>query len=185
MVAPRFLAIFAFLLILPSFATAAHNRDHQLESLFAQLGQAPTSVVAGPIEAAIWERWLKSGDVEADGLMSVGVSAMEQGDFRTALSVFDQLVAIAPNFAEAWNKRATVYFVMGNFDASVSDIIETLVLEPRHFGALSGLGMIYSALGDSDRAVLAFEKALGIHPHLPGARAYIAEAHHRQKGRGI
>ena len=79
------------------------------------------------------------------------------------------MVVIAPDFAEGWNKRATVHYLMGNYDKSLSDVAKTLALEPRHFGALSGRGLIYIELEDEKRALEAFEEALAIHPNLVSA----------------
>jgi tetratricopeptide (TPR) repeat protein len=90
-----------------------------------------------------------------------------------ALEYFDRLVEHAPGFAEGWNKRATVYYLMENYEASVLDIERTLELEPRHFGALSGLGMIYDAIGEPAAALRSFEAAVAINPHLDGARQRI------------
>ena len=107
--------------------------------------------------------------------MEDGVAAMSRRDYRRALSRFEQMVAIAPDFAEGWNKRATVHYLMGNYSASLGDIVRTLELEPRHFGALSGRGLVYVALEDEQRALEAFEQALAIHPNLVSA-AVNAEA---------
>ena len=95
------------------------------------------------------------------------------------------MVRAAPDFAEAWNKRATVHYLMGNFEASVADIRRTLALEPRHFGALSGMGLIYDAIGNQTAAMKVWEKALEIHPHLPGMKARIQELRAKAKGRAL
>lgn len=95
------------------------------------------------------------------------IAAMNGGDPNAALAAFDALVEAAPDFAEAWNKRATVYWLMGDHDRSAKDIAATLALEPRHFGALSGLAMIHEAHGRAFEAMEALEQVRGIHPHLP------------------
>jgi tetratricopeptide (TPR) repeat protein len=94
-------------------------------------------------------------------------------------------VRLDPNFAEGWNKRATVYYMMGDFDASVADIQKTLTLEPRHFGALSGLGLIYDALDKPAAAVKVWQKALEINPHMQSIRHRIEEIQAEEKGKGI
>lgn len=107
---------------------------------------------------------------------------MASGDHETALDAFDDLVATAPNFAEAWNKRATVYYLMGRLDESVTDIQQTLELEPRHFGALSGLALIYDAVDQPEAAIRSLEAALEINPHLHGSRARIDQLREKLKG---
>ena len=102
--------------------------------------------------------------------MRTGIDAMRRGDHRAALKAFDRVVAIAPDFAEAWNKRATVHYLVGNLDQSLDDIATTLNLEPRHFGALSGRGLVYVKLNDLERALVSFEAALAVSPQMVGPR---------------
>lgn len=172
-------------LAVPCGASAAAPHERELNALFDLLKKAETTTEAETIEGAIWTAWMHSGDVEADSLMAAGVTAMEAGELDAALTVFDELVRAAPDFAEAWNKRATVYYMMGDFAASVADIQRTLALEPRHFGALSGLGLIYADIGRDQAALRAFKAALQIHPHLPGASAYIDAMREKTVGRAI
>ena len=101
--------------------------------------------------------------------MAIGIAAINGGDYRRSLFYFDRMVRAAPDFAEAWNKRATVHYLMGNFDASVADIRRTLALEPRHFGALSGRGLVFIEMDEEELALDSFDAALAIHPNLPGA----------------
>jgi tetratricopeptide (TPR) repeat protein len=98
---------------------------------------------------------------------------MAAEQLAVALDYFNRMVELAPDFAEAWNKRATVYYLMENYRASVLDIERTLELEPRHFGALSGLGMIYDAIDEPAAALRSFEAAVAINPHLDGPRQRI------------
>src|SRR5690606_683806 len=105
------------------------------------------------------------------GLMRDGIAAMTRGDYTHALAKFDQMVIIAPGFAEGWNKRATVHYLLGNDARSLADIAKALALEPRHFGALAGRGLVYVRLKDERRALEAFEEALAIHPNLASAAA--------------
>lgn len=148
---------------------AADQNDPRLETLFAQLKAAPDARLAHEVEAAIWGIWSHSDDQVIGLLMSQGLGAMQRRDYRAALGKFDQIVKIAPGFAEGWNKRATVHYLLGNYDQSLSDIEKTLTLEPRHFGALSGRGLVLLELEDQSGALEAFEAALEIHPKLPGA----------------
>ena len=102
-----------------------------------------------------------------------GLQAMAEDDEDQAVAAFNEIVEQKPDFAEGWNKRATAYFIMGDFDASVADIERTLQLEPHHFGALSGLGQIYLALDNKTAALKAFEAALAINPHLTSVKAAV------------
>ena len=166
-------------------AAAKHHAEEKLDELFAELQLVATPEEAEPIEEAIWDLWLETGDVELDSLMLFGITAIEVGDLPRALATFDQVIAAAPDYAEAWNKRATAHYLMGNFEASVADIAKTLTLEPRHFGALSGLGLIYVSIGKDEAALKAFEQALAIDPHLEGIEDLVAKVRLRLEGRGI
>jgi len=149
-------------------AALADQSDGRLDGLFARL-QAAGPAEALRVEGEIWQIWTQSEDGAVRGLMGDGLAAMQRGDYRHALAKFDQMVVIAPGFAEGWNKRATVHYLLGHYGQSLSDIAKTLELEPRHFGALSGRGLVYVKLEDERRALDAFEAALAVHPHLIGA----------------
>jgi tetratricopeptide (TPR) repeat protein len=151
----------------------ADQNDPRLEGLFWRLKEVSSSSEARRIEAEIWQIWLEGENEDANLLMGQGVLYMARRELSQALLAFEALVQQAPRFAEGWNKRATVNFLIGNYDASVRDIERTLVLEPRHFGALSGLGQIYLALGRKEAALKAFEAALAINPHLSGIRSTV------------
>ncbi len=118
-------------------------------------------------------------------LMGQGIRLMRQGEHDDALAKFDAIVELAPDFAEGWNKRATVYYMIGDYDASVIDIVKTLELEPRHFGALSGLGLIYDAIDKPAGALKAYRRALAVHPNLGHARRRIEELKKILKDRAI
>ncbi len=149
----------------------ADQTDPRLGDLFARLKEVSAPAEADPIESQIWAIWLETSDQTAGLLLQTGIDAMSRGDGRAALEAFDRLVAIAPDFAEGWNKRATVHYLVGNLDQSLDDIATTLNLEPRHFGALSGLGLVYIKLDDLERALVAFEAALAVSPQMIGPRA--------------
>jgi tetratricopeptide (TPR) repeat protein len=150
---------------------AADQNDGRLAGLFDQLQGAAGRTEATATEAAIWHIWVEHDDRAVALLMQKGVAAMNRGDRRGALGDFDQIVQIAPDFAEGWNKRATVRYLLGQFRESLDDIERTLALEPRHFGALAGRGLVYFALDDLPRALESFEAALAVNPHMPGVRS--------------
>src|SRR3546814_18294378 len=118
-----------------------------------RLLEAPVPGEAQQIEGEIWHIWMQSDDGAINGLMRDGVAALSRRDYSHALAKFDQMVVIAPGFAEGWNKRATVHYLLGNYGESLADIAETLALEPRHFGALSGRGLVYLRLRSEERRV--------------------------------
>lgn len=148
---------------------AADQDDPRLEALFARLKAAPDARAAQEVEASIWHVWIQSDDEVIGMLMAQGLAAMSRQDLRAALGKFDQIVKIAPAFAEGWNKRATVHYLLGNYPESLHDIERTLNLEPRHFGALSGRGLVLLELDEPAGALESFESALKVHPKLPGA----------------
>ncbi len=164
---------------------AAAQDDARLDALFAKLKSTTDVSEAQAIEQVIWRVWLVSGDDKVDTIMALGLRAMAFSDHAAALGAFDQIVRLAPGFAEGWNKRATVRYLLGDYAASAADIERTLALEPRHFGALSGLGLVRLAQGDEAAALEAFEAALEVHPHLAGADTHIKELRERVKGKRI
>lgn len=154
--------------------------EAMLDTLFAKLQTATDPMAIQSLEAAIWEQWVLAPEGPKRELMMRGIAEMQQRQFRQSIETFTQLIAAAPDLSEAWNKRATAYWLMGNFKASLSDICETLKREPRHFGAYSGLGMIRAEQGEYGRAVAAFELARRYNPHIPG----IADEIERMKALG-
>ncbi len=153
---------------LPAYAD---QTDARLEALFGDLLAAPAAGQAAPVENKIWTIWHETPDKAAAELLASGIERMATGDFTGALKAFDQVVVQAPDFAEGWNKRATVHYLMNNFQQSLDDIAKTLELEPRHFGALSGRGLVYIKLDDLHNALTAFEQVLKVHPQMHGPRA--------------
>ena len=168
---------------MPTSAPSARQDDERLNSLFTQLKSAPERE-ARLIEAAIWTIWFESGDEKIDRLLAHGNEAMTRGRFPEALVQFNAVVELDPKLAEGWNRRATLLYLMGDFTGSLTDIDRTLVLEPRHFGALSGLGLIRSQLEEYDAAIQAFERAIAINPHLTGGKDNLRELR-RKLGRDI
>jgi tetratricopeptide (TPR) repeat protein len=150
-------------------AKAAH-----LNELFAKL-KAANKDDGRAIERQIVGEWFVSGDPETDQIMIAVVFAMQRQAFNIALSYLDKVVVKNPTYVEGWNKRATIYYYMKDYERSLSDIEKTLALEPRHFGALAGLGMIMIDLGDKRKAITAFERALGVDPVLNNGAALIEQ----------
>jgi tetratricopeptide (TPR) repeat protein len=149
------------------FATAAPAQDGGLDRLFERLQDADPGE-AQRIEREIWTEWSKSGSPAMDLLLRRGRDAMEAGDLPAAIEHLTALTDSAPDFAEGWNARATAYFQAGLFGPSVADIARTLELNPRHFGALAGFGMILEATDRKAEALEVYRAALAIHPHLQG-----------------
>ena len=163
----------AMILVAAALAASTANaeqRDPRLDELFQRLAQTGNASEAQAIETAIWEIWVQHPDERSQRYMTAGIRQMSDGQLHEALITFGRLIEMAPGFAEAWNKRATIGYLLNDYDASARDIAETLKLEPRHFGALSGLGLVNVALGRAQAAIHAFEMALAHHPHLAGAR---------------
>ena len=154
-------------------AARADQDDPRLDALFGELSAADSVESAGAIEAEIWTIWLEIEDTASARLLRQGSDAMARRLFPVAIHSFNRLIDRSPTFAEAWNKRATLHYLMGNDEASVRDIEQTLALEPRHFGALSGLGLIMLRNERPAAALRSFEAALDLHPHLPAARAHL------------
>ena len=164
---------------------AAAQDDARLEYLFSRLHGTADRTEAKAIEIVIWNIWTLHGDETVDGEMRRGIEAMSAGHLPAAVEAFDTVIALDPDHAEGWNKRATAYYYMGRFDDSVRDIGRTLALEPRHFGALSGLGMIFLDLGREHAALEVFERAQAIHPHLAAVNARIQALREKLNGKVI
>ena len=156
-----------------SSAAGADQTDPRLDGLFAQLAGNLSPAEARLIENQIWQIWYgyEGDNEEIDRWMAMGQVANRSGYLDLAHTFYTQIVEADPNFAEGWNRRATVNYLLGAHEESLADIDRTLALEPRHFGALAGQGLVYLALNEPERALAAFEAALAVNPHLPGARA--------------
>lgn len=145
-----------------------HGTD--LDALFQQLRAARTQEEAEMVEVTIRHVWSRSGRSGVDSLMNTAVEAIHTGDYDTAVQALDGVVGRAPDYVEGWNLRATVHYLRDEYGAAVADIERVLALEPRHFGALAGLGRIFLELDDKKAALAAFEMALSIHPRLAEVR---------------
>jgi len=153
----------------------AAQDDPRLNDLFAALKTAETMADVAGVEARIWHLWSLSNDAAVDRVLAGGVAAMNHRQFTAALTSFNMVIEMKPEFAEGWNKRATLYYLTGAYSRSIADVERTLALEPRHFGALSGLGLINMALDRPAEALAAFEAALAVHPFMPHARRMVKE----------
>ena len=123
-------------------------------------------LVRASAEQALWQVWSRSGDDEVDGLLALGIEQMSGREGDAAVETFSRVIARRPDFAEGWNKRATVHYLMGAYAKSLADCDEVLKRNPHHFGALSGYGMIYLQLDQPARALEYFERALAVNPNL-------------------
>ena len=121
-------------------------------------------------ELALWEVWSRSGNEDIDHLLRAGVSEMQHGLFDAAIDTFSDVIRRRPEFAEGWNKRATAYYLVGEYRKSAADCDEVLARNPSHFGALSGYGMIWLRLDEPARALERFEQALAVNPNLDSVR---------------
>jgi len=164
---------------------SATDKEVALDALLKELRSADDEKAASVIEEAVWQLWLHSGSDTVDLLMSRVIAAMKDENYSLALDLLDHIVEIKPGYAEAWNRRATVFFELHDFNRSLQDVQRTLSLEPRHFGALAGLGMILEELGQDEKALKAFRRALAIHPFLPAVRKEEKKLSEKIEGRGI
>ena len=160
----------------------ARQDDPHLKDLFAELKTATSSLEARVIETKVWKIWIENGDPRIDALMDRGMNAMSVDDTETALAAFTEVIRLDDSFAEGFNKRATVEFMRHDFAASVADIERTLALEPRHFGALAGLGQVYLAMNKKAAALKAFEAALAIDPRLENVQKTVTELKQQLEG---
>jgi tetratricopeptide (TPR) repeat protein len=161
------------------------DKTQNLDRLFAALKVAPDEESAKYIENRIWAIWLASSSDTANLLMGRVKTATDSKDFDLAIRLLNAIIDIRPDFTEAWNRRATVYYTKKDFGRALADIHEVLAREPRHFGALSGLGIILQELGDEKRALDAFRRALTIHPHLERVPELVKKLSEKIDGREI
>ena len=166
-------ALFLVAAALVAGSAAADQDNPALDDLFQALYEASARAEVRAVEAAIQRLWEDSGSDTADLLLSRGTAALNAGNYEAALQTLSAVVELAPEFAEGWNRRATLFFVMGRLDDSIADIERTLTLAPRHYGALAGLGQIYVIEDQPEDAVRAFRRALAANPHLTLARRFL------------
>ncbi len=162
-------------LSMPVFAEKMICRQMMvLDNLFTSLQELDDQGDVSRIVAEIWTRWsTHPSEQSITARLNRGVAMMNQGDYVHAEGLFSDIIAEDPNFAEAWNKRATLYYIQGKFAESRYDIAQTLIREPRHFGALSGLGLIELSSGNYEAALRAYEQAAEVNPHMTQANEMI------------
>jgi tetratricopeptide (TPR) repeat protein len=156
-----------------------------LDFLFEALKVAPDAESAKHIENRIWALWLASGSDTANLLMTRVKTAIDGKDPELALKLLDSIIELKPDYVEAWNRRATIYYMQKDYTRSMADIRQVLALEPRHFGAISGLGMIMQEFGDDKRALDAFRRAVQVYPHLQKIPDLIKTLTEKVEGRDI
>jgi tetratricopeptide (TPR) repeat protein len=161
------------------------DKTRGLDFLFGALKVAPDEASAKHVEARIWAQWLQTPSDTAALLMMRAKAAMDAQQTDVALKLLDALVKLRPDWVEAWNRRATLYYLKNDYGHSLQDIQQVLVREPRHFGALAGLGMIMQDLGDNRRALDAFRKALAINPHMDKVPELVKTLTEKVEGRDI
>jgi tetratricopeptide (TPR) repeat protein len=136
-------------------------------------------------EQALWTVWSRSGDARVDDLFTRGVSEMNAEHFREAIATFTRIIELKPDFAEGWNKRATSFYLTGDYRRSLADCDEVIKRNPQHFGALSGYGQIYLQLDRPDKALEYFRRALAVNPNLDGVQAMVEQLEKLQLKRSI
>ncbi|MBE0555314.1 MAG: tetratricopeptide repeat protein [Rhodobacteraceae bacterium] len=157
----------------------------KLDDLFSRLQATANTEEARRIEQEIWIEWSKSGSAAMDLLLERGRRALDEGQTQLAVEHFTALTDHAPDFAEGWNARATAYYSLGQFGPAISDIGRTLELNPRHYGALSGLAIIFEALGQPEKALEVYRKVLEIDPHAEGVPEAVTRLEEATLGQGI
>jgi len=193
------LAALALYVSLPAFAAdgttppAAEETEEatveatqsRLDKLFAELKRERNERAAERISGRISTEWFKSGSATIDLMMQWAQTAADKKEFDVALDFLDQVVTLSPTFPEGWNRRATVHFMMNNYAKSMADIDRTLKLEPRHFGALSGMAQILKNTGRKQLALDAYLRVLDIYPMMRSAQTEVANLSEELSGEGI
>jgi tetratricopeptide (TPR) repeat protein len=164
---------------------ARGDRTKNLDFLFEALKIAPDADSAKLVEGRIWALWLASGSDTADLLMTRAKTAADEKDANLAARLLDSVIELKPDYIEAWNRRATLHFANKDYGSSLADIRQVLAREPRHFGALTGLGVIMQELGEDKLALDAFRKALVVNPHLQKVPEFVKTLTEKVEGRDI
>ena len=157
----------------------------ELDRLFGQLAAAESPAEAALIENEIWREWSNSGSATIDLIMSRGLQALEAQEYAIALDMFSKAIEIEPDYAEAWNKRATLYYVINDYDAAIADVTQVLAREPRHWAALMGLAAMLDDLDRKEPALGAYRAAFEINPQLEDAKVAVERLTVEVEGRGI
>ncbi|WP_233355811.1 tetratricopeptide repeat protein [Henriciella litoralis] len=155
------------------------------DEMFEELKTAPTEEEATSVALDIWAAWMESGSAAADLVMERAVTAQSNGELELARELYDRVIAIQPDYAEVYNRRASLFLLEDNMPEALRDVNEALRLEPRHFGAWVGLGRVLEQLGAPDEALVAYQEALKIHPTLAPARDAKARIERANNGQGL
>jgi len=161
------------------------DRAERIDGLFAELRRARNEAAAQRVANRIWREWFRSGSATIDFLMQRADAAMKASSHEVALDILDQVVMLAPDYAEGWNRRATLHFMMEDYAKSMSDIERTLRLEPRHFGALGGMAQILKDTGSKQLALEAYTRVLDVYPMMRSAQSEVGELAEELAGQGI
>ena len=161
------------------------DRARNIDFLFDALKAAPDAEIAKQVESRIWAIWVASGSDTADLLMSRVKAAIEGKDARLAIQLLGSIIEIKPDYIEAWNRRATLFFALKDYGRAMADIREVLNREPRHFGALAGLGMILEEVGEDKQALDAYRNALAVNPHMQKIPEHVKALAEKVEGRDI
>jgi len=164
---------------------AGADKTRGLDFLFGALKAAPDEASAKHVEARIWAIWLQTPSDTTALLMTRAKAAIDAQNIDVAIKLLDAVVKLNPNYIEGWNRRATLYYLKNDYARSIQDIEQVLAREPRHFGALAGLGMIMQDLGDEKRALDAFRRALAVNPHLEKVPELVKTLSEKVEGRDI
>lgn len=179
-----FLAATLIFLSVMAGVSLAQTRSEKLDALFTQLLNPPEGDWES-VEQDIQKIWSESGSDAMDLLLERGRRAMADGDLAKAVEHFTALTDHAPDFAEGWNARATAFFLMEEYGLSIADIQMTLKLNPRHFGALAGLGMIFETLDQPESALKAYRAAKAVHPFRPDLEEAIKRLQEKTQGTSL
>jgi tetratricopeptide (TPR) repeat protein len=161
------------------------DRTQNLDFLFGALKVAPDDTTATAIEERIWAQWVVSRSDTTNLLMSRVRSAIEKQDTALAIKLLDAVIKIKPDYIEAWNRRAMLYYTEKDFGRAIADIHEVLKREPRHFGALAGLGLIMQDIGDDKQALEVYRRALAVYPRLKRIPDVVKTLQEKVEGRDI
>jgi tetratricopeptide (TPR) repeat protein len=164
---------------------ARGDRTKNLDFLFEALKAAPDADAAKLVESRIWALWFASGSDTADLMMTRVKTATDEKDTKLALQLLDAVIEMRPQYVEAWNRRATIHFANKDYGKSLADIRQVLAREPRHFGALTGLGVIMQEFSQEKLALEAFRRALAVNPHLQKVPDFVKSLTEKVEGRDI
>jgi tetratricopeptide (TPR) repeat protein len=158
---------------------------NNLDFLFGALKAAPDEATAKAIEQRMWVLWIHSPSDTTNLLMTRVQKAIDEKDLNLALKLLNAIVKIKPDYVEAWNRRATIYYMKKDYGRSLADISQVLRLEPRHFGALTGLGLILQDIGDDKQALEVYRRALAVYPKLERVPEIVKKLKQKVEGRDI